>query len=175
MAIKLQHSQRGVVLVVSLVFLIALTGVAVALMQNTTLDIKMSGASEEKSVATQEAISAIDQVIFRQVRKQGSTGGNGFALPAVRFRQSDPDNAGQFISREIDETGVISYQKTTAELSLTNPNFLETHCPHTQRGSSVGIITCNSLNVRVVRTYGRNDTSDVVVNSGIAQELLGSK
>ena len=45
-------------------------------MQNTTLDIKMSGASEEKSVATQEAISAVDQVIFRQMRKQGSQGGN---------------------------------------------------------------------------------------------------
>lgn len=172
MAITRRRTQQGVVLVVSLVFLVALTGVAVALMQNTTLDIKMSGASEEKSVATQEAISAVDQVIFRQMRKQGSQGGNDFALPVVRFKQSDDENPGQFASRPIDQTGVLTYSDTTAELTLTNPNFLETDCPHSSRGSSVQVFTCNSLNVRVVRTFGRNDTNRVVVNSGIAQELL---
>ncbi|MFQ3266042.1 MAG: type IV pilus assembly protein PilX, partial [Colwellia sp.] len=40
------NKQRGVVLVVSLIFLIALTAVASALMLNTTTDMKMSGASE---------------------------------------------------------------------------------------------------------------------------------
>ena len=59
--------QRGVVLVVSLVFLVALTAVAAALMQNSTTDMKMSGASEEKVVALQEVVSAVDEVIFNQV------------------------------------------------------------------------------------------------------------
>ena len=59
--------QQGVVLVVSLVFLIALTAVAAALMQNTTSDMIMSGASQEKVVATQEAVSAIDEIIFNYI------------------------------------------------------------------------------------------------------------
>lgn len=43
------NKQKGVVLIISLVFLVALTAVAAALMQNTTTDMKMSGASEEKN------------------------------------------------------------------------------------------------------------------------------
>ena len=52
-------SQKGVVLVVSLVFLVALTAVAAALMQNSTIDMKMSGASEEKTVALQEVVLSL--------------------------------------------------------------------------------------------------------------------
>ena len=81
------RNQTGVVLIVALVFLIALTAVAAALMQNSTTDMKMSGASEEKVVATQEAISASDEVIFRQVN--AAVGNNKFALPIVRFKDDD--------------------------------------------------------------------------------------
>lgn len=172
MAIVLKNKQQGVVLVVSLVFLIALTSVAVMLMQNTTFDIKMSGASEEKTVATQESISTVDQIIYKQIRKEGTTGGNDFSLPVVKFKKDDPDNAGQFISETISQTGIITYQDTTAELSHANPNFLEPDCPHSKRASSVQVFTCNALNVRVKRLYGRNNNSEIVVNSGIAQELL---
>lgn len=59
--------QKGVVLIVALVFLIALTAVVAALMQNTTTDMKMAGASEEKTVATLEAFSAIDEIMFREI------------------------------------------------------------------------------------------------------------
>ena len=75
--------QQGVVLIVSLVFLVALTALAGVLMQNTTSDMKMSGASEDKVVATQEAISASDEVMFRQIN--GGLGNNAFALPLVKF------------------------------------------------------------------------------------------
>ena len=52
------------ILVVALVFLIALTGVASALMLNTTSDMKMSGASQEKVLAMQEAVGTVDQSIL---------------------------------------------------------------------------------------------------------------
>ena len=51
-------NQQGVVLIVSLVFLVALTAVAAALMQNTTTDMKMAGASEEK-VSADSAEAAV--------------------------------------------------------------------------------------------------------------------
>jgi len=154
-------AQRGVVLIVSLVFLIALTAVAAALMQNTTSDMKMSGASEEKVTAIQESISAVDEVIFRQVN--GAT--NVFTSPLVLFK--DPIVVTATLTVTNDDAD------TTAEVSLTNNDFeLEADCPHSKSASSTQVFTCNVLKVQVNRNYGRKKTSNVEVNSGIAQQLL---
>lgn len=154
---KQSKQQQGVVLIVSLVFLIALTAVAAALMQNTTSDMKMSGASEEKVIATQEAVSAVDEVIFNQV-SPGAT--NVFSQAIVNF----PVDA-----------GLLPGTKTsaTASVDITNNEFkLEADCPHSKIASSTQVFTCNMLKVQVNRLYGRTNTSTVNVNSGIAQQLL---
>tara|TARA_R110001592_G_scaffold8867_2_gene47911 strand:+ start:7002 stop:7511 length:510 start_codon:yes stop_codon:yes gene_type:complete len=151
------HQQNGVVLIVSLVFLVALTAVASALMQNTTTDMKMSGASQEKVIATQEAVSAVDEVIFNQVRP-GAV--NTFAQAIINFPVSN---------------GLLPGTKTaaTASVNITNNQFqLEADCPHSKLASSTQVFTCNVLRVQVNRQYGRNGTSTVDVNSGIAQQLL---
>ena len=117
------NKQRGVVLVVSLVFLVALTAVAAALMQNTTTDMKMSGASEEKVIANQEVVSAVDEFIFRQVN--GGTGGNGFAQPVATFKDGAKD-----IIEELTQTNKNG-DIDAASLDLTNNEFqLEADCPH---------------------------------------------
>ena len=56
--------QSGIVLVVSLVFLIALTGVASALMLNSTIDMKMAGASQSKIIAVEEGIGELASLIL---------------------------------------------------------------------------------------------------------------
>ena len=153
--------QKGVVLIVALVFLIALTAVAAALMQNSTTDMKMSGASEEKVVATQEAISASDESIFRQVN--GGTGNNAFTLPLVRFPLVVTDTL----------TKTNTDTDTTASIEITNNELaLEPDCPHSRAASSAQVFTCNVLRVQVVRKYGRTNTNEVEVNAGIAQQLL---
>ncbi len=155
--------QKGVVLIVALVFLIALTAVAAALMQNSTTDMKMSGASEERVVATQEAISASDEVIFRQVNAGEEK--NKFASALVLFQEED--------FRIVTDTLDITKTDTTAEIELANNEFeLEPDCPHSRAASSVQVFTCNILRVRVVRTYGRTNTNEVEVNAGITQQLL---
>jgi len=152
-------NQRGVVLIVSLVFLIALTGVAAALMQNTTSDMKMSGASEDKVIATQEAISATDEVIFRQVNATN----NAFASSLVKFPIAVTDT--------LVKTNKSS--DTTANIDIANNELaLEPDCPHSRAASSAQVFTCNVLRVRVTRTYGRKNTNEVQVNSGVAQQLL---
>ncbi|WP_440874360.1 pilus assembly PilX family protein [Thalassotalea sp. PLHSN55] len=153
----LPKKQQGVVLIVSLVFLIALTGVAAALMQNTTTDMKMSGASEEKMVATQEAISAVDEVIFNQVAP-GAT--NTFAQPIVNF----PVDAGLLPGTKTSSTASVDI--------INNQYGLEADCPHSRLASSTQVFTCNVLSVQVNRNYGRKKNSTVNVNSGIAQQLL---
>ncbi|MCO4798978.1 MAG: pilus assembly PilX N-terminal domain-containing protein [Colwelliaceae bacterium] len=153
--------QTGAVLVISLIFLISLTSVAAALMQNTTTDMKMSGASEEKLVATQEAVSAIDEVIYNQVAP-GKT--NEFSKPLV---------IGNFPNN--DQSLLLPGTKTSATASVdiaNNDLRLEADCPHSKSASSNQVFTCNVLQIRVNRNYGRNDVNTIDVSSGVAQQLL---
>ncbi|MGB1199623.1 MAG: pilus assembly PilX family protein [Thalassotalea sp.] len=158
--------QQGVVLIVALVFLVALTGVAVALMQNTSSDVRMSGASEEKVIATQQAISANDEVISDQI--SGATGTNGFAFPLVRF---------PLTNLQANLTPAIQ-PNTVALVDVVNNDLkLEGDCPHSRRASSTSVFSCNMLRTQIVKTYGRPNSSGVqtntiIVNSGVAQELL---
>jgi hypothetical protein len=160
-----QRKQQGVVLVVSLVFLIALTAVAAALMQNSTTDMKMSGASEEKMVADQEVVSAVDEFIFNQVT--GGTGNNGFAKSMATFKDGAKNIKTELTNA--NKHGDI----TAASLDIANNEFmLEADCPHSKSASSAQVFTCNILRIQISRSYGRKKTSVVEVNSGIAQHLL---
>ncbi len=157
--------QHGVVLVVSLVFLTALTAVSAALMQNTTTDMKMSGASEEKVVADQEVVSAVDEFIFKQVT--AGSGNNGFAKPVATFKDGAKNIKADLTIANKD--GNID----AASLDLANNEFqLEADCPHSKSASSAQVFTCNVLRIQISRKYGRKKTSTVEVNSGIAQHLL---
>jgi len=178
------NKQRGVVLVVSLVFLIALTAVASALMLNTTADLKMSGASEEKVVANQEVVSAIDELIFAQVN--APTGGNDFAVPLVIFNKTAgvcEDSGDNTLEEDGDECVINALDEfdnvnpdsdvTLATIGMGNNQYaLEADCPHSTNASSTEVFTCNVLRVQVDKQYGRKNASLVQANSGIAQQLL---
>lgn len=158
-----RRSQHGVVLIVSLVFLIALTAVAAALMQNSTTDIKMSGASEEKVIAVQDALSAIDEVIFNQV---GPNQNNIFTRPAQGTNFPVTDQA-----LLLPSTSTAS----VARVELTNNIYRQTvDCSHAKLASSVGEFDCNVLRVIVTRQYGRTNNSQVQVSSSVAQVLIGN-
>ena len=153
--------QKGVVLIVSLVFLIALTAIAGALLQNTTSDMKMSGASEDKVVATQEAISASDEVMFRQIN--GGVGNNAFSLPLVNFPVVVTDTLIQ----------TNSGSDTTADINTANNDLeLEPYCPHSRVASSAQVFFFFFLRVQVFREYGRKNTNTIVVNTCVVQQLL---
>ncbi|WP_057830691.1 pilus assembly PilX family protein [Colwellia sp. TT2012] len=154
--------QQGVVLIVALVFLVALTGVAAALMQNTTSDMKMAGASNEKVVAMQAAISAVDEVIDNQLNQQAV---NLFARGLDAFAGY---NNGQLLPAAT-ATGA-----TANTVLINNLTFDEYSCPRSSVASSVGIIECNYLQLQIQRPYGRNNTSIIVVNANIVQQLLSN-
>ncbi|TMM45926.1 PilX N-terminal domain-containing pilus assembly protein [Colwellia ponticola] len=155
-------NQSGVVLIVSLIFLVALTAVAAALMQNSTTDMKMSGATEEKVVALQEVVSAVDEVIFNQV-SVGKT--NAFSRPVTGD-----------INFPITDQGILLPNTTTqssARVEVANNQLnLDIACPHLKLASSTEVFSCNMLRVRANRNYGRTGQSNIAANSGIAQQLL---
>ncbi len=152
-----KHKQQGVVLVIALVFLIALTAVAAALMQNSTSDMKMSGASEEKVIALQDAISAVDEVIATQ--KQ-----TGFTRPV-----SD----GNFpIADALPE---IPSTQASANVELSgNPFLLERNCPRSKVASSTGVFQCRLFTVNVSRAYGRTGASTINVRAGVTQQIINT-
>jgi Tfp pilus assembly protein PilX len=152
------EQQQGVVLVVSLVFLVALTAVAAALMQNSTTDMKMSGATEEKSVALQEVVSAADEVVFDELFTGND---NRFARPITGNNfPITPDNL-------LPDTDTGS----TATVALANGGTQQL-CPHLKVASSVDIFGCNILTITTSRNYGRNEQNIITANSGIAQQIL---
>ncbi len=158
---KLPKYQSGVVLIVSLVFLVALTAVAAALMQNTTTDMKMSGASQEKSLALQETLSEMDRVIYNEVNRVNA---NGAGNNINRFAQT-----AESYSNPINLT-VTKPSITVGALSNYNVHNLDIGCPRQLRASSDA--KCNYLRVTINRQYGRNNNSNIQVNAGIAQKLL---
>ncbi|GAA0809967.1 hypothetical protein GCM10009111_00150 [Colwellia asteriadis] len=160
LTVNLQTRQHGVVLIVALIFLVALTAVAAALMQNSTTDMKMAGASEIKEEAVQATISAVDEVIFNQVAPGQD---NLFARP---LKGNFPIN---------DQNALLPGTNTeaTAVVNVVNNDLeLEVDCAHSKSASSTGVFNCSSLRVNVTRIYGRNGTSNMSASSGITQQLL---
>ncbi len=150
---KSMRSQQGFVLVVALVFLIALTSVASMLMLNTTSDMKMAGATQERTVAIQEAFGLVDEVIYKQITIK-----NNFAL-------TDYANA-----IEVKVTG----ESSTANISAPTHNITQVNvegpCPASKKASS--IFTCNTVVINAVKRYGNNNSSLITVKAGISQQLM---
>ena len=167
-----RNKQRGVVLIVALIFLIALTAVASALMLNTTTDMKMSGASEIKVVATQEAFGAMDEVFFRQVRPAvGSS--NDFILPIVVYQNGARRN----VKADLVNANMHG-DITSASIGVENNQYnLEVICPpvSSDEASSSGVAFCNILQVQINKRYGRNNTSVVQINAGVVQMLSNNQ
>ncbi|MFD2168098.1 hypothetical protein ACFSJY_17720 [Thalassotalea euphylliae] len=149
---SLPNKQQGVVLVVALVFLISLTAVASALMLNSTTDLKIAGASEQKLIAVQEAISATDEAIADQVTSDTN----------LFTRQTFP----------FDITTINSVTVDTVRVTSRNFDTALPDCPHSKLASSTKVVKCNVLNLGVTNNYGRKDTSSVVINAGISQQIL---
>lgn len=144
--------QSGVVLIVSLVFLVSLTAVVSVIMLNTTADTKMSGAGEQKLIATQEAISAVDETISDQI----TSGTNNFQGKQFPFEVTT------VTSVEVDEINIINRTPTNSTVN----------CPHTRLASGTEMIECNLLDIVVDKNYGKHSTSNIGVNAGISQEIL---
>lgn len=165
--------QKGVVLVVAIVILIALSSAASVLMLNTSTDMKMAGASQEKVIATQEAIGLNSEVIYRQV-KQLNGDENGFTYTISMYPSGD--------GMEVPVTG----NNVDARIHRSNDEQIESDCPHSRMASSIQVFKCNMLTVRTVKGYGKKVTADdpegaqlsddkynkVEVTSGVAQQLL---
>ncbi|WP_371186351.1 hypothetical protein [Thalassotalea maritima] len=172
MVTRTRKHQQGVALILAIIFLVALTSVISVLLLNTSTDIKMASASQEKVIATQQAIGANDEVIYKQTTFVD--GDNGFAYEMNKY----PADTGMAV--------VVTGQYAKARILRSKEDQIESDCPHSRVVSSIQVFRCNMLKVESTQAYGKKvneeqPTADQIDNnkyhkvtavSGIAQQLL---
>jgi type IV pilus assembly protein PilX len=156
-----RNKQQGVVLIVALVFLIALTSLAAGLMQNTTTDLKMAAASEAKVVAQQSALSTVEHVIFKQLTLPDE---NIFSQPLTE--DFFPNSNQKQLLTTTDKNVSVTIDIDQSMSSMT------TDCPHQYAASSVDLFICQRLTLKIIKKYGRNDKNYIEVNAGVIQQLV---
>ena len=148
-----RNKQQGVVLVVALIMLIAITGVAVALLVSSGLDNKMMSSAQEAELALNEAKGAHDEAYSREVNQFG--GQNQFALDipvgtTLVAKENQPNSVGTI----------------TAYSAISTP----TTCSHSAKGYSAAI-ACNYSRVITDTTYGEVGQT-IRIQSVVSQKVL---
>ncbi len=150
---KSPQRQRGFVLMVSLVMVIAITGIAASLLSSSSMDMKMATAAESREMATHMSRGGNDQLYYNAVNRTVN-GQNYFAA----FATSD-DSVNYTSTNGADST--VSW--------VTDTPRTETDCPRSKDPTEG--LQCIYLQATTVKTFGPNDANQVNVVSGVAQQV----
>lgn len=147
------RKQKGMVLVVALIMLIAVTGVAVALLVSSGVDNKMMSSAQEAELAMNEARGAHDEAYSREINQVGG-GQNQFSLriplgQSLPARETQPNTAGN----------IVVYS------ALPEP----TTCPPAFSASSSS--SCNYHRVTTATNYGEVGQT-IRITSVVSQQLV---
>ncbi len=112
---------------------------------------------------TQQAISAVDEIIDNQVN-----------VRAINLFAQGLNNVATYTSADLLPAATKTGASASASV-IGNPFFEAIRCPRANvgAGNSYGTIDCNHMQLQVQRLYGRNNTSTVVIDADIAQQLIG--
>lgn len=146
--------QQGVVLVMSLIMIVAITAVAVSLMSSSSLDLKITNAAQEREMAESELYGEVQKIIAEQsARGQASY-----------FMRSTPQMANGRIT--------FSSGDTANQLTNLNNGKLDLRCPR-QFGFTEGVV-CNMTRLETTIEYGTKSKHSVTVVTGVSQEMLST-
>lgn len=152
MRIANMKKQQGIVLIIALIMVVAVTGIAVTLMNSSSVDIKITNAAQEREVAENELIGIVQNVIAREVAR-----GANSAL----FRKKS----------EIPATGFDMGQVAQESNVLTNVNNgpKDLRCP--RKYNFTPGVACNMVKIDTTIDYGTKSNHSITITSGIAQEM----
>ena len=128
--------QAGFVLVVAMIMLIAITGVAVALLVSSGMDNKMMSSAQEAELAINEAKAAQDEAYRFEEIRQGGRNQLGLDIP----------NGVTLVANE-------TQPNTIGTISAYSVVSRPTNCPRSTKPSS-DVITCVYNRVVTTTTYG---------------------
>lgn len=144
--------QKGFVLLMALVVVVAITGIAVTLLSTSSMDMKMATAAEDREMATHIARGGNDELYYNAVNRTVNSQ-NYFAA------FSSTQGATQYNSTH----GAVS------TVSWASSVQVETDCPRS-KDPTEGLM-CVYLQATTVKTFGPNNTNQVNVVSGVAQQV----
>lgn len=144
-------SQNGAALVVGIVFTAMLTGMAVTLLYNSTMDQKIAAANSNRISSIDKALGGTAQILHLAVTKQENNT-NFFTLELPRSEAvvspSDPK---------------LTYETTVVTRAST--------CSASKQASDVQSIDCIRQQITVNNVYGYNDAGKTSVVTAILQEV----
>ncbi|NNG43882.1 pilus assembly protein PilX [Pseudoalteromonas sp. NEC-BIFX-2020_002] len=153
MANLTSHSnQQGVVLVIALIMVVAVTGIAVTLMSSSSIDIKITNAAFEREEAENVLIGTVQRVIANESARKGA---NRFLFTKVQIPEG---------GMALDRIG-----NTTSSMINLNNGPLDLPCP--RKFDFTEGMACNMVQVSTTINYGTKSKHTLTVVSGIAQEM----
>ncbi|MDN3377000.1 MULTISPECIES: pilus assembly protein PilX [unclassified Pseudoalteromonas] len=150
--LRLAAKQQGVVLIVALIMVVAVTGIAVTLMSSSSVDMKITNAAFEREEAENALMGNVQQVIADEATK----GGTSYFL----YTRAQIPNG----SIALDKVG-----DTVNSMSNLNNGALDLPCP--RKFSFTAGISCNMVQVDSTITYGSKSKHTITITTGIAQEM----
>lgn len=147
-----QPKQTGSVLVITLIFLIFLTGIGVALVNTSSFDVKLAGAGQMKSESRQASFGAVDEVVYDATRRTLPQGGD--------LANMDPSLATVESPLQIS-TAVPGTSATLVIVqdSSTGSGQAVTNCPRGEPSWEAGVVLC--ANARVVAGHRFDNSEDL--------------
>jgi len=153
--LKFKRNQKGVVLITALIMIMAVTGIAVSLMSNSSIDLKISAAAQESDKAANLLKGDSERSINQEIDKK--------ALSRFLFMKGQFTSAGDEIN--MSESSLHS----VVNLYDENKGPMLLDCPP-RIAVTIGV-KCNTLRVQAKMKYGKGNKHDIVLQSGIAQQL----
>ncbi|MFY8273111.1 pilus assembly PilX family protein [Pseudoalteromonas sp. SSDWG2] len=152
------HKQQGVVLVAAIVMVLVVSGIAVTLMSNSSVDMKVINAAQDYDQALSQAHADTSRAIYTELK---SSNGINFTTP----------NLGT-----VDESVPLVAEGAEAALTLVKaPGVLSaTNCSRKRAANDTSADIKCSRDLRVNSTvfFGKGNRHSVSVVSGIEQESL---
>ena len=154
MAYLKPHSrQHGVVLIVALIMVVAVTGIAVTLMSSSSIDMKITNAAFEREEAENVLMGNVQQIIANEAKKGSAS--------HFLYTQAQIPDGDAIVLEKIDNT--------TSTMNNLNNGVLDLPCP--RRFNFTEGISCNMVQVNSTITYGSKSKHTITITSGIAQEM----
>jgi len=150
--------QQGVVLITALIMVIAVTGIAVTLMSSSSIDVKITNASQEREVAENELIGEVQRMISDEANKGAA---NQFFLT--------PDEVSHHSGENGEGMTIATHGDMQSKMVNLNQGALDLECP--RRFNFTAGISCNMVQVATTIEYGSKAKHSLTIVTGVAQEM----
>ncbi|SFD24664.1 hypothetical protein [Pseudoalteromonas denitrificans] len=167
------RKNSGVVLITALIMIFAVSGIAVALMSSSSIDLKIVNATQEK----EKAINLVKGDSFRAIGTETSKDVNShFFYLKGRFTTKSADEKNQYFDISNISGDTNAYGQSDSKVLLYNENFGPGPLKCLPRIAVTPSLMCNYLRMQTSMHYGKLGSNgigkhDIEIHSGLVQAL----